>query len=159
MKKITFFLIALFGGFFSMYAQTISVQGKVTDQNNLPLLGVNVLVKDATKGTTTDFDGNYLIEVSPNDILVFSYVGFETKEFPITGSQTLNVVLQEDADALEEVVVVGYGTQKKSVNTGAISSVKAEELEAVPNGRIEQTLQGRVSGVTIPALSKRPNDA
>ena len=159
MKKITFFLIALFGGFFSMYAQTISVQGKVTDQNNLPLLGVNVLVKDATKGTTTDFDGNYLIEVSPNDILVFSYVGFETKEFPITGSQTLNVVLQEDADALEEVVVVGYGTQKKSVNTGAISSVKAEELEAVPNGRIEQTLQGRVSGVTIASNSGQPGSS
>ncbi|HSJ11957.1 MAG TPA: TonB-dependent receptor [Gillisia sp.] len=159
MKKITFFLIALFGGFFSMYAQTISVQGKVTDQNELPLLGVNVLVKDATRGTTTDFDGNYLIEVSPNDILVFSYVGYQTREFQITGSQTLNVVLQEDADALEEVVVVGYGTQRKSVNTGAISSVKAEELEAVPNGRIEQTLQGRVSGVTIASNSGQPGSS
>lgn len=159
MKKITFFLIALFGGFFSMYAQTISVQGKVTDQNDFPLLGVNVLVKDATRGTTTDFDGNYLIEVSPNDILVFSYVGYQTKEFQITGSQTLNVVLQEDAGALEEVVVVGYGTQRKSVNTGAISSVKAEELEAVPNGRIEQTLQGRVSGVTIASNSGQPGSS
>ncbi|MFD2517499.1 SusC/RagA family TonB-linked outer membrane protein [Salinimicrobium flavum] len=159
MKKITFFLIALFGGFFSIYAQTISVQGKVTDQNDLPLLGVNVLVKDATRGTTTDFDGNYSIDVSQNDILVFSYVGYQTKEFQITESQTLNVVLQEDADALEEVVVVGYGTQKKSVNTGAISSVKAEELEAVPNGRIEQTLQGRVSGVTIASNSGQPGSS
>ncbi len=159
MKKITFFLIALFGGFFSMYSQSISVQGKVTDQNNLPLFGVNVLVKDATRGTTTDFDGNYSIEVSQNDILVFSYVGFLTEEFQITGSQNLNVVLQEDSDALEEVVVVGYGTQKKSVNTGAISSVKAEELEAVPNGRIEQTLQGRVSGVTIASNSGQPGSS
>lgn len=159
MKKITFFLIALFGGFLSMYAQTIAVQGKVTDPDNLPLLGVNVLVKNATKGTTTDFDGNYSIEVSPNDILVFSYLGYQTEEFQITGSQTLNVVLQEDADALDEVVVVGYGTQKKSVNTGAISSVKAEELEAVPNGRIEQTLQGRVSGVTIASNSGQPGSS
>lgn len=159
MKKITFFLIALFGGFFSMYSQSISVQGKVTDQNNLPLFGVNVLVKDATRGTTTDFDGNYSIEVSQNDILVFSFVGFLTEEFQITGSQNLNVILQEDADALEEVVVVGYGTQKKSVNTGAISSVKAEELEAVPNGRIEQTLQGRVSGVTIASNSGQPGSS
>lgn len=159
MKKITFFLIALFGCFFSMQAQTISVQGKVTDENSMPLFGVNVLVKDATRGTTTDFDGHYLINVNQGDVLVFSYVGFQSVEFQINESQTLDVVLQEDADALDEVVVVGYGTQRKIVNTGAISSVKAEELEAVPNGRIEQTLQGRVSGVTIASNSGQPGSS
>ena len=159
MKKFTCFLIALFGGFFSMYSQSMTVQGKVTDQNDIPLLGVNVLVKNAAKGTTTDFDGNYSIEVSPNETLVFSYLGYETKEFVINESQTLNVVLDEDQAALDEVVVVGYGTQKKSVTTGAISSVKAEELQKVPNGRVEQTLQGRVSGVTIAANSGQPGSA
>ena len=159
MKKFTCFLIALFGGFFSMYSQSMTVQGKVTDQNDIPLLGVNVLVKNAAKGTTTDFDGNYSIEVSPNETLVFSYLGYEAKEFVINDSQTLNVVLNEDQAALDEVVVVGYGTQKKSVTTGAISSVKAEELQKVPNGRVEQTLQGRVSGVTIAANSGQPGSA
>lgn len=159
MKRITCFLIALIGGFFSVYAQSLPVQGTVTDENNMPLLGVNVLIKNKTKGTTTDFDGNYSIEVAPQDTLVFSYVGFVNKEFVINNAQTLNVVLQEDSSELDEIVVVGYGTQKKSVTTGAISSVKAEELEKVPNGRVEQTLQGRASGVTIAANSGQPGSA
>ena len=159
MKRYTCFLIALLGGLFSMYSQNLPVQGTVTDENNMPLLGVNVLIKNESRGTTTDFDGNYSIEVAPNDTLVFSYVGYLNKEFVITNPQTLDVVLEADNNSLEEVVVVGYGTQKKSVTTGAISSVKAEELERVPNGRVEQTLQGRVSGVTIAQNSGQPGSS
>lgn len=159
MKRFTCFLLALFGGLFSMLSQELPVTGTVTDENNVPLLGVNVLVKNKSRGTTTDFDGNYSIDVAANDTLVFSYVGFLNKEFVIDRAQTLNVVLQEDKNNLDEVVVVGYGTQKKSVTTGAISSVKADELKKVPNGRVEQTLQGRVSGVTIAQNSGQPGAA
>ncbi|MGB8705208.1 MAG: SusC/RagA family TonB-linked outer membrane protein, partial [Gillisia sp.] len=159
MKRFSCFLIVLFGGLFSMCAQDLSVQGTVTDGNNVPLLGVNVLVKNASRGTTTDFDGNYSINVSANDTLVFSYVGYVKKEFAINNSQTLNVVLEADDNNLDEVVVVGYGTQKKSVNTGAISTVKAKELQKIPAGRIEQTLQGRVSGVTIAQNSGQPGSS
>ncbi|MAM19164.1 MAG: TonB-dependent receptor [Christiangramia sp.] len=159
MKRITCILIAVFGGIFSLLAQEVNVQGTVTDENNIPLLGVNVLVKDQSSGTTTDFDGNYSIQVPSGTILSFSYVGYQTKEFTITEAQTLDVTLSEDSAALDEVVVVGYGTQKKSVTTGAISSVKAEELEKVPTTRVEQTLQGRVSGVTIAQNSGQPGSA
>ena len=159
MNRFTCFLIVLFGGFFSMYSQTFQVQGKVTDDQNIPLIGVNVLVKDAARGITTDFDGNYSLEVSPNEILIFSYVGYTIKEVAITGSQTLDIVLLQDQSNLDEVVVVGYGTQKKSVNTGAISSVKAKDLEKIPTGRVEQVLQGRVSGVTIAANSGQPGSS
>ncbi len=159
MNKFTCFLIVLFGGILSVYSQTLSVKGNVSDENNMPLLGVNVLVKNEARGTTTDFDGNYSLDVSPNEVLIFSYVGFAIKEVAIDRSQTLDVVLQEDKNSLEEVIVVGYGTQKKSVNTGAISSVKAEELEKIPTGRVEQALQGRVSGVTIAANSGQPGSS
>ena len=159
MKRFTCFLIILFGGLFSTFAQDLTVQGMVTDGNNVPLLGVNVLVKNASRGTTTDFDGNYSINVAANDTLVFSYVGYIKKEFAITSSQNLNVVLEADNNNLDEVVVVGYGTQKKSVNTGAISTVKAKELQKIPAGRVEQTLQGRVSGVTIAQNSGQPGSS
>ena len=159
MKRFTFIFIALLGGIFSGFAQNITVQGTVTDASGMPLLGVNVLVKNASKGTTTDFDGNYSIEVSENDILMFSYIGYVPKEYTITDPQTLDVTLETDASSLDEVVVVGYGTQKKSVTTGAISSIKSEELEKVPVGRVEQTLQGRVSGVTIAQNSGQPGSS
>ena len=159
MKRFTFIFIALLGGIFSGFAQNISVQGNVTDASGIPLLGVNVLVKNASIGTTTDFDGNYSIDVSANDVLTFSYVGYVTKEFTITNSQTLDVTLQEDQNSLDEVVVVGYGTQKKSVVTGAISSVKASDLESLPVNRVEESLQGRTSGLTIAANSGQPGSS
>ena len=139
MKKITFFIIALFGGFFSMHAQTISVQGKVTDQNSLPLFGVNVLVKDATRGTTTDFDGNYLINVNQGDVLVFSYIGFQPVEFQINEAQTLDVVLQEDASALEEVVVVGYGLRKKA--EAELPKIEFEKIKVATNINVKFILK------------------
>lgn len=142
------------------FAQTIEIKGTVTDsKSNSPLPGVSVIVKNSSVGTTTDFDGRYLISVSPNDILVFSYIGFKTYEVSVSTSQTLDIVLQEDVAALEEVVVVGYGTQKKSVVTGAISRVKASDLANIPNGRVEQALQGRTSGVVIAANSGQPGSA
>lgn len=158
--KIKNYLVMLFLFVMSSaLAQTKEVTGTVVDDSGLPLPGANVVIKGTTTGTQTDFDGKFAIEAAPEDVLVFSYVGFETIEALVGDKQDLIITLAPNAAALDEVVVVGYGTQKKSVTTGAISSVKAEELEAVPNGRIEQTLQGRVSGVTIAQNSGQPGSS
>lgn len=158
--KIKNYLVMLFLFVLSSaLAQTQEVTGTVVDDSGMPLPGANVIIKGTTTGTLTDFDGKFAIMAEPEDILVFSYVGYETIEALVGDKQDLIITLAPSAAALDEVVVVGYGTQKKSVTTGAISSVKAEELEAVPNGRIEQTLQGRVSGVTIAQNSGQPGSA
>ena len=160
MKRFTCLVIVLFGGVFSMCAQSFSVQGSVTDENNLPLLGVNVLVKNETRGTTTDFDGNYSIDnISPGDVLQFTYVGFIPKEVIITNQQTLNVVLQSDSQALDEIVVIGYGSQAKKEITGAVSVVGAKTIEELNPVRVEQALQGRVAGVNITSTSGSPGSA
>lgn len=144
----------------SAWAQTNNVTGTVMDETGMPLPGANIIVQGTSTGTQTDFDGNFIIEAAPGDVLLISYIGYVTEEIPVGQEDNYQVTLTPDAAALEEVVVVGYGTQKKSVNTGAISSVKAEELEAIPNsGRIEQALQGRVSGVTIAANSGQPGSS
>lgn len=141
-------------------AQNFEVKGTVVDSNGAPLPGVSIVVKKTIKGGSTDFDGNFSIpNIQKGEILVFSYIGFITKEIVINDASTLTVQLTEDLESLEEVVVIGYGTQKKSVVTGAISSVKAEDLENLPVQRVEQALQGRVSGVVIAANSGQPGAA
>ncbi len=141
------------------YAQDIIVRGTVNDEGGMPLPGVTILLKDTYKGATTDFDGNFQIEAPSNGILVISYIGFTTIEEPVNGRNTIVITLKENLEALDEIVVVGYGTQKKSVVTGAISSVKASELEDLPITRVEQSLQGRVSGLTIAANSGQPGSS
>ncbi|GEO06461.1 SusC/RagA family TonB-linked outer membrane protein [Adhaeribacter aerolatus] len=126
------------------------VSGKVTSAAGEPLIGVTVVVKGTTTGTSTDAAGNYTIEVPDNGgTLVFSYIGFLTKEVPIGNATTLNVTLALDAKALEEVVVVGYGTQKKSDLTGAISSVSGKDLQEIPAANVLEQSQGRLAGVDI----------
>jgi TonB-dependent SusC/RagA subfamily outer membrane receptor len=144
----------------SIYAQNYEIKGTVSDASGSPLPGVSVVVKNTAKGASTDFDGKFtLSNVKKGETLVFSFIGYTTKEVAVSNSNYLNVTLNEDTQSLEEVVVVGYGTQKKSVVTGAISSVKAKDIENIPNGRIEQALQGRVSGVTIAANSGQPGSS
>ncbi len=141
----------------SLFGQT-KVSGIVTDAlDNSPLIGVTVGVKGKADGAITDIDGAYELNVSDRDaVLVFSYVGYETLEQPVGGQSELNVALETSIADLEEVVVVGYGTQKKSVVTGAISKVKADDLEDMPLARIEQSLQGRTSGVRVTTNSGQP---
>ncbi|MHB1146048.1 MAG: SusC/RagA family TonB-linked outer membrane protein [Lutibacter sp.] len=144
----------------SIYAQNYEIKGTVSDASGSPLPGVSIVVKNTAKGASTDFDGKFtLSNVQKGETLVFSFIGYTTKEVAVSNSNYLNVTLNEDTQSLEEVVVVGYGTQKKSVVTGAISSVKAEELENLPVERVEQALQGRVSGVVIAANSGQPGSA
>lgn len=143
---------------FSVYAQAqeITVNGKVLDENGLPIPGATILIKGTSKATASDIDGNYKIKAASSGTLMFSYMGYNSVQEPINGRTQIEVSLNTQLQSLQEVVVVGYGTQKKSVNTGAISSVKAKDLEKIPNGRVEQALQGRVSGVTIAANSGQP---
>ncbi|WP_036156632.1 SusC/RagA family TonB-linked outer membrane protein [Maribacter forsetii] len=134
----------------SLFAQDgYNLTGTVTDETSMPVPGANVVIQNTTTGTSTDFDGNYSITVKNGDVLEFSYIGYAKKSVTINGQQTLDIVLAEDASQLEEVVVVGYGSQKKSDITGSVSSVKSEELNAYPVLNAEQALQGRAAGVVV----------
>lgn len=157
LTKQLFFTISMMLLSYTAFGQN-GLTGQIIDSNNMPLPGVSVAIKGTTAGTITDFDGNYSLntKLSDSTVLVFSYVGFKTQEIIVDGKSVINVLMEEDTSLLDEVVVVGYGTQKKSVVTGAISGVKQTELEDLPITRVEQTLQGRVSGVTIAATSGQP---
>jgi TonB-dependent starch-binding outer membrane protein SusC len=142
-------------------AQNRTVSGTVKENGNGDLIpGVSVVVKGTSTGTITDAEGKFTIDVSSDqDILVFSFVGYAKQEVAVAGRTTVDVALDPDLKTLEEVVVVGYGEQKKSVVTGAISSVKADQLSSMPITRVEQALQGRVSGVMIASNSGQPGSA
>ena len=139
------FLFAL-----NLSAQEKTISGNVTSsEDGMSLPGVNIVEKGTKNGASTDFDGNYSIKVSSNKaVLVFSYLGFKTKEI-VASQNTINAILEIDASALEEIVVVGYGSRKKSDITGSVSSVKSEELNAFPVLDATQALQGRAAGVAV----------
>ncbi|MGA1227576.1 MAG: SusC/RagA family TonB-linked outer membrane protein [Tamlana sp.] len=138
-------------------AQNINVNGHVQDNSGMPIPGVNVVVKNTTKGTVTDFDGNFIISnVQSGATLILSYLGYVTKEVVVTNSSKLTILLQEDLAKLDEVVVIGYGTQTKKEITGAVSVVSSESIEALKPTRIEQALQGQVTGVNITSQSGTP---
>ena len=164
-SKILLYVSVLFvlQAFFSpALAQTIQVSGKITSKSTgEALTGATVSVKGTSIATITDAEGNFQINVpNRNSTLVVSYVGMASQEIPVPANGAINVQLEQSARGnLDEVVVVGYGTQRKANVTGSISSVKAKELENVPNGRIEQALQGRVSGVTIMQNSGQPGSS
>ncbi|WP_298551333.1 TonB-dependent receptor [uncultured Algibacter sp.] len=133
-------------------AQTVN--GTVTVDGQ-PLPGATVVVKGTATGTTTDFDGNYTIKADSGNTLVFSYVGYLVKEVSVGGQTTINVALEQDNE-LDEVVIIGYGTQRKSDLTGSVSSVSSEDLTAVPVSRVDQALQGRASGVQVTQVNGAP---
>ena len=155
--KQTFLKILAF--FFVAYtsAQSIDVSGNVQDNTGFPIPGVNVLVKNTSKGAVTDFDGNFTVtNVEIGATLTFSYIGYVTKEFIVTNNSNLTIQLEEDLAQLDEVIVIGYGTQTKKEITGAVSVVSAETIEALKPTRIEQALQGQVAGVNITTQSGTP---
>jgi TonB-linked SusC/RagA family outer membrane protein len=160
MRRIILSTLFIFCTFF-INAQTINVKGVVTDQNtNETLPGVNVIVKNTTKGDVTDIDGKYeLFNVSKGATLIFSYIGYQTKEVVVTNSTIINITLNESTEKLEEVVVIGYGTQRKREITGAVSVVSSESIEKLKPTRIEQALQGQVAGVNITSSSGSPGAA
>ncbi len=138
-------------------AQNVDVNGTVLDNTGFPIPGVNVIVKNTTKGAVTDFDGNFaLADVEIGSALTFSYIGYITKEIVITNGQKLSVTLDEDVAQLDEVVVVGYGTQRKKEVTGAVSVVDSEAIEKLNPQRVEQALQGQIAGVNVTSTSGSP---
>lgn len=153
-KRLSLILLLFAGG--AMFSQSTVLTGVVTDKTG-PVPGANVLIKGASSGTVTDFDGNFEISVDYGDVLVFSYLGLKTKEIEFTGQESLDVFLEDDEALLEEVVVLGYGKSvRKEDLTGAVSSVGIEDIEKAPLVDVSQALQGRASGVQITQNSGAP---
>lgn len=157
-KQITYCLHIIVFLFFGSVLHAQTVKGVVLDVNGT-LLGVNVVVKGTTNGTATDFDGNYTINVlDPKAVLVFSAMGYVTKEITVNGQTQINVVLSEDLQTLDEVVLVGYSSQKKSTLTGAVSVVDMVDLEKTRVVNVSQALQGQVAGVQVTSSTGAPGD-
>ena len=151
-KLIT--IVALFFSVMIFAQDSYILKGTVTSgADNMPIPGANIIVVGTTKGASTDFDGNYQLEVKSGDVIQFSYIGYVTQTVIIEAQKTLNVKLAEDTNTLDEVVVVGYGTQKKSHLTGSVSKVKNENLDQIAVARVDDALIGQVSGVNIQATS------
>ncbi|MCB0636225.1 MAG: TonB-dependent receptor, partial [Lewinella sp.] len=130
-------------------AQTRTITGTVTSTEGEPLIGANVLVQGKGVGTVTDFDGTYSIQAMAEDVLVFSYTGYASTEVTVGSQSVIDLVMEEDAQLLSEVVVVGYGTQRKEDLTGAVSLVDAEEMQKQASNDVTQMMQGRVAGVAV----------
>ena len=128
--------------------QQASLKGVVEDEFG-PVAGASVVVKGTTNGTVTDMNGNFVLEVKKGDVIVISFIGYLTQEIKYNGEQTIKVSLKEDTQKLDEVVVIGYGTQKKVNLTGAVASVGSEELKERVNTDVLASVQGQVPGVTI----------
>ena len=132
-------------------AQSLSISGKVIDKNSQePVIGASVLIEGTSNGTITDLDGNFMLSNVPSKgNLVVSYIGYATQTLPINGRTSFSVVLAEDTETLDEVVVIGYGVQKKVNLTGSVSSVKGDALERRPVADATQSLQGMVPGLLV----------
>lgn len=140
----------------SVAAQTLTVQGIVKDAKGEPIIGASVMQKGSKQGTISDMDGKFKLKTSPNATLVFSYIGCKTEEVQVEGRTTISIILQENAANLDELVVVGYGTMKKSDVTGSVSNLGEATLKQVPVSNISQSMQGRIAGVSIQQTSTRP---
>ena len=155
--------IKIFICFFMLSGMLLNAQnmvtGTVSDMQDLPIPGVSIIIEGTSIGTITDFDGNYELEAVYDEasVLVFSYLGFETKKVQVNGQNTINVQLKENAQALEEVIVVGYGSQLKKDITGAVSTVDSESFESRPNNQVGSLLQGQSAGVQVLSNSGKPS--
>ncbi|MDR2810467.1 MAG: TonB-dependent receptor [Tannerellaceae bacterium] len=141
---------------FVVSAQNVTVTGTVTDANGETLIGVNIVEKGTPNGTITDVNGKYSLNVPRNATLEFSYVGYVTQSIPLQGRSRVDVTLADDSEILEEVVVIGYGTQRREAVTGSVASVNEGKIKEVPATNITQALQGRVAGMEMSQTSSRP---
>ena len=157
-NKVLIMLMGFFLFAHQLFAQDVSVSGNVKDEKGEALIGVSIQIKGTPTGNITDIDGNFTLSSVPaNGELVFSYMGYQTQTIPVKGKSVINVVLKEDSQALDEVVIVGFGTQKKVNLTGAVASVGAEVLENKPVANIGQALQGVVPNLNVSATNSSPN--
>ncbi len=150
LKAVTLIVIAILLFTQSIFAQNVNVTGKVAAENGEPLVGVSVLVKGTSNGVVSGMQGDFSLKNVPaNGTIIFSYIGFTTLEVAVNSQQVLNVILKEDRVLLEELVVIGYGVQKKSHLTGSIAKVNTSGIEDVPVARLDQALQGKVAGLNV----------
>jgi TonB-linked SusC/RagA family outer membrane protein len=150
-------LLILTLSFYQLAAQAVIVTGNVSaGDQDAPIPGANISIKGTVKGTISDLDGNYSINVSTTDILEFSFIGYQKKEVAVGDQSIIDVVLQVESTKLDELVVIGYGTVRKSDLTGAVGSVKAADLTKITSANPEQSLQGKVSGVQVTSTSGAP---
>jgi len=154
-KSMRFLFLFLFVPLW-LSAQNITVTGKVTDNEGDGLMGVSITEKGTTNGIASDGEGGYSLTVSRDAILEFSYLGFATQSIPVQGRTLINVILQEDTKALEEVVVIGYGSQRRKDVTGAVAQLTEQSLREVPATNIAQSMQGKLPGVSISQTTNRP---
>ncbi len=150
------FMLPLLFFCLSGIAQSNPISGVVTDEANNPMPGVNVVIKGTTTGTVTNPDGEYQLQASSEDVLVFSFIGYRLQEVVVGNQTEINVSLSASDVAMEDIVVIGYGTQRKEAVTGSVSSVGGDEMRDVPSSNISQALQGRVSGVEMSQTSTKP---
>ena len=156
MKKISLVLTILLMAF-SLYAQNIAVRGTVTDASTgEPVAFASVTVKGQMNGTSTGLDGTYALNVPSNAILVVSFVGYKTQELAVNGRNVVDCVLAPDAEFLDDVIVIGYGTTRREAKTGAVSTVKADEIAVVPASSVDKMLAGKMAGVTISSETGQP---
>ena len=149
------FIASLFLSF-SIHSQVTIVKGTVVDDTGMPLLGATVIVEGTSNGATTDFDGNYLLNVKKeNAVLVFSYLGFETQKIPLGAQKVVNVVLVEDLNALEEVQVVAFSKQKKSSVIGSVSTINTSDLK-LPSTNLTSSFAGQIAGMISYQRSGEP---
>ncbi|GAL81093.1 TonB family protein [Algibacter lectus] len=154
MKEIKLFILLLSISWCSFSQEVI--QGVVADDSGMPIPGINILEKGKANGAVTDFDGGYKITVDPNAVLVFSSIGFQTQEIKTTGKTTINVTMKEDIQSLSEIVVVGYGAQKKESVLGSISQIKGEELLDSGSSNVTNALSGASPGLVVVQGSGQP---
>ena len=133
----------------ALFAQNVTVSGVVADSGNNPLVGAAVMVKGTSKGVVTDINGHYAILTSSDAVLVCQSIGYKTAEEAVSGRSVINFILEDDAQLLDETVVVGYGTLKKTQLVGAVETVNGEELENRTNATVSRSLQGQVAGLQI----------
>jgi hypothetical protein len=146
------YLVTMFLCFVIHAQNNITVKGQVSSsEDNEPIPGVNIVVANSSIGAVTDFDGNFEINATEGDLLQFSYVGFKTQVVALDTTSFLNIIMEYDNTLLDEIVVIGYGTQKRKNLTGAISKVKNENLDKIALSRVDDALTGQVSGVNIQA--------
>ena len=156
MKKLATLILSLGLSLVAM-AQGVTFKGKVLDEANQPIVGAFIVEQGSANGAMSDVDGSFSLRVQKGAVVEVSCLGYESREFTINSDQTLDVVLRDDAQMLEETVVVGYGVQKKSVVTASISSITSEDLKATAQTRVDNVLQGMTSGVTVIQSSGAPD--
>ena len=158
-KSFSYYLVILLLLTFNFTFAQRTISGSVSDEEGVPLPGVNVVIKGTDTGTSTDFDGNYSIAVSDSDVITFSYVGFLDKEIEVANAESFDISLEMGSDELEEIVLTGYGSVKKRDLTGAIAQIKTEVIQRANPVQAAASLQGQIAGVVVTKTAGKPGDA